>query len=200
MRHQLRLVITAAGLVGGLLAPVLAQPVAAGASAHVTTRTFTPSTTFSPRTEAKAGSTDVYHCTLIDPHLTTDSFVVGTQFLPTHPKELHHEISFLIPPDKAALARSLNKGGKGWGCFGTPLNPTGSFDGTTWLGGWAPGGKPARFTDGTGIVPAPPGSPVPCATEVPRSPTWRPASARRPSASSTRSSGSAETSTTPTPL
>ena len=152
MRHQLRLVITAAGLVGGLLAPVLAQPVAAGASAHVTTRTFTPSTTFSPRTEAKAGSTDVYHCTLIDPHLTTDSFVVGTQFLPTHPKELHHEISFLIPPDKAALARSLNKGGKGWGCFGTPLTPTGSFDGTTWLGGWAPGGKPARFTDGTGIV------------------------------------------------
>ena len=150
MRRQLRLAITAASLVGGLLAPVLAQP--AGASAHVTTRTFTPSATFSPKTEAKAGSTDVYHCTLIDPHLTADSFVVGSQFLPTPPKELHHEISFLIPPDKAALARKLNNGGKGWGCFGAPLNPTGSFDGTTWLGGWAPGGKPSRFTDGTGIA------------------------------------------------
>jgi hypothetical protein len=151
MRPSLRLVLTAATLVGGLLSPVLAQP-ATAASPKVTTRTFSPAQTFNPKTEAKAGSTDVYHCTLIDPHVTTDSFVVGTQFLPTHAKELHHEISFLIPPDKAALARKLNRGGKGWSCFGAPLNPTGSFDGTTWLGGWAPGGKPARFTDGTGIA------------------------------------------------
>ena len=129
---------------------MLAQP-ASGASV-ITTKAFTPATAFNPKSEARAGSTDVYHCTLIDPHLTTDSFVVGSQFLPTHPKELHHEISFLIPPDKVALARQLNKGGKGWGCFGAPLNPSGSFDGTTWLGGWAPGGKPSRFTDGTGIA------------------------------------------------
>ena len=150
MRRQFRLIVTAATLAGGLLVPVLTQ--AASASATITTKTYTPAATFSPKTAAKAGSTDVYHCTLIDPHINVDSFVVGSQFLPTHAKELHHEISFLIPPDKVALARQLNRGGKGWGCFGAPLNPSGSFDGTTWLGGWAPGGKPSRFTDGTGIA------------------------------------------------
>ena len=150
MSRSPRCLIAAAALLGGLFAPVLSQP--AGAQSRVTTKTFVPAAPFNPKSEAKAGSTDVYHCTLIDPHLTTDSFVVGSQFLPSHPKELHHEISFLVPPDQASKARRLNKGGRGWGCFGAPLNPSGSFDGTTWLGGWAPGGKPSRFTDGTGIA------------------------------------------------
>lgn len=150
MLRHLRLVLGSTALAAGLLSPALAGPV--GAKVVETTRTYAPQTTFSPKSEAKAGSTDVYHCSLIDPHIATDAFVTGSQFLPAHPKELHHAIFFLIPPDKAAVARSLNRGGKGWSCFGAPLNPSGSFDGTAWLGGWAPGSKGTHFGAGTGIA------------------------------------------------
>src|SRR5665213_2760022 len=36
------------------------------------TSTFGPATPFSPASAAVNGSTDVYHCFLVDPHLTTD--------------------------------------------------------------------------------------------------------------------------------
>ena len=149
MRTPFRLVLASAALAGGLCVPV---STVGATSSRETTKTLSPATSFSPKSEARAGSTDVYHCSLIDPHVTTDSYVTGTQFLPTHPKELHHAIFFLIPPEKASVARKLNKGGKGWSCFGAPLDPTGSFDGTTWLGGWAPGSKGSRLGKGTGIA------------------------------------------------
>ena len=116
---------------------------ASGAStpAGATTVTFGPKSTFAPATAAVHGSTDVYHCFLIDPHLTSNRELVSSEFLPGARKEVHHAIYFLIPPNLAGQARSLNAAshGKGWSCFGAPLNPNGTFDNTTWLGGWAPG-------------------------------------------------------------
>ena len=124
----------------------------AGSSVTSTTATFGLEAAFTPGSAAVNGSTDVYHCSLIDPHLTTDRVLVASQFLPGATAEVHHAIYFLIPPDQAARARELNATGGGWGCFGAPLNPKGSFDNTVWLGGWAPG--PAvvhRMPAGTGI-------------------------------------------------
>ena len=106
-----------------------------------TTATFGAAGPFSPATAAVNGSTDVYHCFLVDPHLTTNRELVSSEFLPEARKEVHHAIYFLIPPQQVPEARSLNAGsdGHGWSCFGAPLNPNGTFDNTTWLGGWAPG-------------------------------------------------------------
>ena len=109
---------------------------------------------FSPATAAVNGSTDVYHCFLVDPHLTTDRELVSSEFLPEARKEVHHAIYFLIPPQQVPEARALDAGshGNGWSCFGAPLNPNGTFDNTTWLGGWAPGPIVAHPTPpGTGI-------------------------------------------------
>jgi len=126
--------------------------------AAAVTKTYGLSTAFNPKSAAVNGSTDVYHCSLINPHLSSDRVLVSSEFLPSQAKELHHAIYFLIPPEKAALARSLNVGGKGWSCFGAPLNPSGAFDATTWLGGWAPGPlEPHPTPSGTGI-PVPKGS------------------------------------------
>jgi len=119
------------------------------------TDTFGPAGAFSPATAAVNGSTDVYHCFLIDPRLTDDRELVSSEFLPGAPKEVHHAIYFLIPPAQVAEARSLDaaSAGKGWSCFGAPLNPTGTFDNTTWLGGWAPGPiVPHPTPSGTGIA------------------------------------------------
>jgi len=119
------------------------------------TETFGPPAFFSPATAAVNGSTDVYHCSLIDPHLTTDRELVSSQFLPGATREVHHAIYFLIPPSRVAQARSLDaaSGGRGWSCFGAPLDPNGTFDDTTWLGGWAPGPvTPHPTPAGTGIA------------------------------------------------
>jgi hypothetical protein len=117
------------------------------AATHSTTpsgsssETFGPTSTFAPKTAAVGGSTDVYHCFLIDPHLSSNRELVSSEFLPGARKEVHHAIYFLIPPSLTGQARRLDASshGKGWSCFGAPLNPTGTFDNTTWLGGWAPG-------------------------------------------------------------
>ena len=119
------------------------------------TDTFGPSGSFGPASAAVNGSTDVYHCFLVDPHLASDRELVSSEFLPGASKEVHHAIYFLIPPAHVAEARALDAGshGKGWSCFGAPLNPTGTFDNTTWLGGWAPGPVvPHPTPPGTGIA------------------------------------------------
>jgi len=128
-----------------------------GAKATLTssvTDTFGPSSPFHPGSAAVNGSTDVYHCFLIDPRLTSNRDLVSSEFLPGASKEVHHAIYFLIPPSQVAEARSLGAAtdGKGWSCFGAPLNPNGTFDNTTWLGGWAPGPIiPHPTPVGTGI-------------------------------------------------
>ncbi len=119
-----------------------------------TSATFGAAGPFSPASAAVNGSTDVYHCVLVDPHLTTDRELVSSEFLPQARKEVHHAIYFLIPPQQVPEARALDAGshGHGWSCFGAPLDPNGTFDNTTWPGGWAPGPIVARPTPvGTGI-------------------------------------------------
>src|ERR1700761_5027543 len=47
------------------------------------------------------GGTDDYHCTLVNPNVTQNSFIVSSQFFPGSGKsvaEVHHAIMFLVPP------------------------------------------------------------------------------------------------------
>jgi len=59
---------------------------------------------------AAPGSTDDYHCTLVNPHLTQNSYIISSQFI-AGSAEVHHAALFLLPPSAAALAERDNKGG-----------------------------------------------------------------------------------------
>ncbi len=132
-------------------------PSLSSSSTRTTTITLSQSTPYTPH--APAGATDDYHCTLIDPHLTSNSFIVASQFFPgtgAAAEEVHHAILFVVPQDLAAAANAANAGGKGWSCFGeTPIPNTGLADisNTPWLSAWAPG-------HGKDVLPAGTGQPV----------------------------------------
>ncbi len=128
----------------------------------VTAQASTPKVTDISLTMAKAytphasyGATDDYHCTLMNPHVTQNSYVVSSQFFPGSAED-HHAILFLVPPALAAMAESDNAkdGGNGWTCFGeTPL-PGSSLDqlsNTPWLSAWAPGHGVDNLPKGSGI-------------------------------------------------
>ena len=114
-------------------------------------RSYTP--------HAPSGGTDDYHCTLVDPHVTKDSYIVGSDFVPGSP-EVHHAILFLVPPAVAAEARAADGDGHGWTCFGETALPGQDLRGlgdTPWLAAWAPGHGLDKAPAGTGI-PFPAGS------------------------------------------
>ena len=107
------------------------------------------------RPTVSVGSTDDYHCTLLDPHVTRNSYVISSQFNPGSPED-HHAILALVPPTHAAAAQEANAatGGKGWTCFGTPGLPNASLLSlidTQWLSVWAPGHGADVLPRGTGI-------------------------------------------------
>ncbi|MHB8682306.1 MAG: monooxygenase [Acidimicrobiales bacterium] len=105
------------------------------------------------------GATDDYHCTLVDPHVTSDSIITASQFFPQS-VEVHHAILFLVPPDAVPAARAADDGGKGWTCFGETVLPGASLADlgrTPWLAAWAPGHGKDVVPTGTGI-PLPKGS------------------------------------------
>lgn len=96
-------------------------------SAHpITTLSLTMSTPYTPK--APPGATDDYHCTLLNPHVTSDSYIISSQFFAGSAED-HHAILFLVPASLAAVAERDNVDGKGWTCLGklrfpTPRSPT----------------------------------------------------------------------------
>jgi len=126
--------------------------------AKLTSIALSPAAAYTPH--ASAGGTDDYHCTLVDPHVTQNSFIVSSQFSPgtgAATKEVHHEITFLVPPSVAPQVEALNVSDKGWTCFGESPLPTtslASLTATPWLSAWAPG-------HGKDILPVSTGTPLP---------------------------------------
>ena len=107
------------------------------------------------------GGTDDYHCTLLNPHLTHNAFITSINFEPNS-LEVHHEITYAVPPNLAAAAEAQNDGGKGWTCFGeSGLNTGGAAGslngGTPWLTAWGPGHNISKEPAGTG-APMPAGT------------------------------------------
>ena len=119
--------------------------------------TLQAATGYRPR--AINGGTDDYHCTLVNPHVTRNSFIVSSEFYPESP-EVHHAILFLVPPKEAAIARAADHGGHGWTCFGETAVPgkgLTSLSDIPWLTAWGPGAGRDLEPKGTG-VPFPAGS------------------------------------------
>ena len=126
-----RAVIIAISLVLMVGAPAVALTTAGPTGASPSSQT--PITTISmatPRYTPKApvGGTDDYHCTLVNPHITRNSYVISSQFTPGS-REVHHAVFSLVPPSMNAQAMAANAAtdGKGWTCFGPPALPGGSL-------------------------------------------------------------------------
>jgi len=111
--------------------------------AAVTTLSMTSPTPYTPH--AQNGGTDDYHCTVLNPHVQQNSFIVASQFFPgkgPSTVEVHHAILFLVPPGLVSAAETANDGGTGWTCFGEPPvlgRGLGQFLDMPWLSAWAPG-------------------------------------------------------------
>jgi hypothetical protein len=128
---------------------------AATPTTHVSSSLITKITLTSPtyRPKAPPGTTDDYHCTLLNPHLKRNSYVISSQFFPGSPED-HHAGLFLLPPSLVAEAKKANVGGKGWTCFGEaglPNEPINEIGSTPFLSVWSPGHGVDDLPRGTGI-------------------------------------------------
>lgn len=118
---------------------------------HVATIVLKPAKAYQPR--AQAGTTDDYHCALMDPHVTRNSFITSSQFYPGS-NEDHHAALFLVPPSIADLARKHHSIGTTWTCFGEAALPgttLAQFLQSPFLSVWAPGHGADTLPRGTGI-------------------------------------------------
>jgi hypothetical protein len=104
--------------------------------------------------KAQPGTTDDYHCTLVDPHVTRNAYVISSQFHPGSVED-HHAALFLVPPNIAQIARRNHTIGKGWTCFGEAALPgttLAQFLQSPYLAVWAPGHGADVMPAGTGIA------------------------------------------------
>ena len=118
---------------------------------QVTTILLKPAKAYQPK--AQVGTTDDYHCTLMDPHVNRNSFITSSQFFPGS-NEDHHAALFLVPPSIAAIARKHHSIGTTWTCFGEAALPgttLAQFLQSPFLSVWAPGHGADTLPKGTGI-------------------------------------------------
>ncbi len=148
-------VVVVAGALGAVVATTTSG---AGKPKATTSSPVSTVSVASPRytPTAAVGATDDYHCTLVNPGIKTNSYVISSQFRPGSP-EVHHAVLALVPPAETAQALAANaaSGGKGWTCFGAPSLPNASlaaFLSTPFLSVWAPGHGADVLPQGTGIA------------------------------------------------
>ena len=150
--------ILAVVLIAGILAAVALTTASGVTKANPSSQTHVSTVSvLSPRytPKAGAGATDDYHCSLVNPHIARNSYVISSQFKPGSP-EVHHGVLALVPPSMAAqaIAADAATGGHGWTCFGAPALPDASlaaFMSTPFLSVWAPGHGEDALPKGTGI-------------------------------------------------
>ena len=158
--RRLALVLTGVALLAIVLIAVKmadAPSQAASSSQPITTVSLSMPHPYKPH--AGTGSTDDYHCTLLNPHIKRNSYIISSQFLPGS-TEVHHAALYLVPPTLAAAAEKDNEVGKGWTCFGEGALPNTALAGLAQvplLSFWAPGHGADLLPKGTG-VPLPAGS------------------------------------------
>lgn len=129
-----------------------AAPAATGSSHQATTIWLKMTHAYRP--DAANGTTDDYHCTLMNPHVTKNSYVISSQFFPGSAED-HHAALYLVPPSLSATAERDNEVGKGWTCFGEgalPNTPLSDLAEVPLLSVWAPGHGADDLPKGTGIV------------------------------------------------
>ena len=138
------------------------RPATQPETAPGTTITLRPSRPYRPH--GIGGGTDDYHCFLLDPHLTQDSYVTAAKVVPQHADVVHHVILFDASGVNVGAARQLDaqSGGKGWTCFGGPgLSETQAsasaaaserLGAPQWISAWVPGHTRDELPQGTGVL------------------------------------------------
>lgn len=112
---------------------------------------------YTPSSESSA--TDDYRCFLLDTGVPEDRFITGVRFVPDNASVVHHAILYRVRSEQitGAQQRDEQDPGQGWSCFGGPDLPSvggdavRSLDSAPWLAAWAPGGREAKYPEGTGV-------------------------------------------------
>jgi hypothetical protein len=123
------------------LTPSIPPPPAGLARTDVT---LDPGESYTPNAELS----DDYHCFVVDPGLTANTYLVAWDVVPGDPRIVHHAIVYSPDTDEeAALAESLDAAepGLGYTCFGSA-----GVDATPVVL-WAPGGGVVNLPEGTGV-------------------------------------------------
>ncbi|MBC2931955.1 monooxygenase [Nocardioides sp. zg-1228] len=99
--------------------------------------------------EPPEGALDEYRCQVLDPGLTEEAFLTGTQVMPENVAIAHHGIVYAVPPRDADAVREQDARtpGLGWRCFGgtgvegadVEDDDEGADPGAAWVDTWAPG-------------------------------------------------------------
>lgn len=109
--------------------------------------------TLDPPYQPNRARSDDYRCFLLDPQLSSDTFVTAYRIYPQQKKLVHHVILFVIGPQSAreAEAKDQSEPGAGWTCYGGPgvgtMNANVLGDS---LGFWVPGTNGTDFPKGIG--------------------------------------------------
>jgi polyisoprenoid-binding protein YceI len=128
--------------------------------------------------QAYAGSlarSNDYRCFVLDPHITTPTYVTGFEVIPDQRTEIHHVQIFHISKDEVQVARQVSgKDGKpGWSCYGSlslpPPQHRAKFDPNSpraqarrrihgftgqqdLFAGWVPGQDPVTYPKNIGVL------------------------------------------------
>jgi hypothetical protein len=94
-------------------------------------------------------SQDEYMCYVLDPKITTTTWVNGTNIVPGNPLIVHHAIIF-ADPNRESPALVTNPQNQSYPCFGGP-----GVSSTSLVAAWAPGGLPRAFPSNVGMPLAP---------------------------------------------
>jgi hypothetical protein len=106
--------------------------------------TLDPGESYTPN----AALTDDYRCFVIDPGLTTSTYLVAWDMVPGNPSIVHHAIVYAPESNEEALAAEAldaAESGLGYTCFGSA-----GVDATPVVL-WAPGGGVVNLPEGTGV-------------------------------------------------
>lgn len=104
-----------------------------------------------------SGATDEYRCFLVNPHITTTTFLMGSQFEPQNGAIVHHAILYRVAAGDVASAKAVDAAdpGDGWTCFGGDGVGRGGASLASagqggWVGAWAPGAHETLLGDKLG--------------------------------------------------
>ncbi len=83
------------------------------------------------------GVSDEFVCFLLDPEITTDSWLMGWQVRPGNPTVVHHAVLSSLPANVMTAAKNQIGVGNSFACSAAAAVP-----GSVIVGAWAPGGQP----------------------------------------------------------
>lgn len=91
-----------------------------------------------------SGDGDKFRCFVLDPKLTSMTFMSGFNVIPGSTQVVHHALMFADPKGKSV---ALGGAEGSYDCFGGP-----KLDDTSLLGAWAPGTQAAEYAPGAAAV------------------------------------------------